>query len=331
MVRIVNLLVWILLIYLAIKIIPIYKWVFLLHVLMPMSLYVAASISADSFTIGLTFLAIAYILKLTFSENNFRKTDFIILLILGILLTLSKSIYSLVFLLFLFIPTSKFNSYKIKYGIFLAIMAVIGLVSVAWESFSKPIYAPKIANYSFMGQLDFTLQHPINYLNTILHTFIINAQPYLIEFVGTFGWLEIALPIILVIIYIIVIVIASIVDKNSLKISSKYKTVSFLIFISIAIAVATFDYLTWTPVGTNEIFGIQGRYFIPTAPLLLLLLYNKREYISIFNKKIHLKMNYTFKLLIVEIIIITLITALLLIYLYFYTNVLTGQLGYYLP
>ena len=67
--RLANLLAWVFLTYLAIKITPIYKWVFFMLALLPMTLFEAASLSADSFMLGLSFLIIAVFFKYAFDDS----------------------------------------------------------------------------------------------------------------------------------------------------------------------------------------------------------------------------------------------------------------------
>ncbi len=94
------------------------------------------------------------------------------------------------------------------------------------------------------------------------------------------------------------------IDEIKFKVSLKQKNALFMIIVTI-IAIMTFDYLTWNPVGYNSIPGVQGRYFIPIASLLLLLFYNKREHVPIF-KNVPLNMDNNYKLIIVRIVVITL-------------------------
>ncbi len=70
--RFANLLLYVLIVYSAIKLTPVHKWVFFLLALMPMTLYEAASLSADSFTIAVSFLLIALFLKFSF---YYKKTN----------------------------------------------------------------------------------------------------------------------------------------------------------------------------------------------------------------------------------------------------------------
>lgn len=69
--RIFNLLVWIILIASAIRITPVFKWMFLITALYPTSLYQGMSYSADSFSNAFSFLFFAYMFKLIFSEKIF--------------------------------------------------------------------------------------------------------------------------------------------------------------------------------------------------------------------------------------------------------------------
>ncbi|MCE7699887.1 MAG: DUF2142 domain-containing protein, partial [Methanobacterium paludis] len=123
--RLINLLIWILLIYMAIKLTPIHKWVFLLLSLMPMTLYQAASVSADSLTIALSFLVIAMFLKFSFDKHKMiiDLKDSVIILVLILVLALSKSGYFILLLLFFMIPESKFKSRKTKNLMFITIFS----------------------------------------------------------------------------------------------------------------------------------------------------------------------------------------------------------------
>jgi uncharacterized membrane protein len=91
--RIINLLIFAVIVYFAIKIVPIQKYMFLLIVLMPTTVYEATSISADSLTIALSFLLIAYILNLALVKDNILKTDTLFLFVLTSCLALTKPLY----------------------------------------------------------------------------------------------------------------------------------------------------------------------------------------------------------------------------------------------
>jgi uncharacterized membrane protein len=50
-------------------------------------------------------------------------------------------------------------------------------------------------------------------------------------------------------------------------------TVIPLTFALMAVAIAYLEYIFWTPVGYDHVSGVQGRYFIPAAPGLLILIW----------------------------------------------------------
>ncbi|HXW69434.1 MAG TPA: DUF2142 domain-containing protein, partial [Dissulfurispiraceae bacterium] len=70
--RLFNLLLWVFLIYLAIRVTPVSKWLFLLFALTPTSLFLSSSSSADAVTNGLSILFIACLLQLAFGDNRNR-------------------------------------------------------------------------------------------------------------------------------------------------------------------------------------------------------------------------------------------------------------------
>lgn len=73
--RLGNLILWLFVTYLAIRITSILKWGFLAIALMPMTLFQTTSISADSITIALSFLTIAIFLKFSLDESIKKLTQ----------------------------------------------------------------------------------------------------------------------------------------------------------------------------------------------------------------------------------------------------------------
>jgi len=47
------------------------------------------------------------------------------------------------------------------------------------------------------------------------------------------------------------------------------------IFAAVLVVVAASQYVVWTPVGAGDVRGLQGRYFLPAAPLLVLALHRR--------------------------------------------------------
>ncbi len=316
--RITNLLIWVLMVYFAMKITPVHKWVFLLLALMPMTIFEAASLSADSFNLGLSFLTIAFFFKLAFKEEkkSVENRDLMILLALLAMLSLSKVGYAILLILFFLIPSYKFSNKKImisKFFIFLTLPVVF--IAGIWNYLFKDIYIsmpPAFAAASIPGQIAFISSNPLNFLQIIGHT-IMEKEAFLVSFVGIFGWTEVPLPEIIVAIYLVALILVSMVDKSQLKINPKQKLVAFITFFAMFSLVILYEYVTFTPVGYDIIYGVQGRYFIPVAPLLFLLFYLNRDNINLLGRKINLNMPKHSNLMIIIFTIFILGISLFLI------------------
>ncbi|MEQ8170649.1 MAG: DUF2142 domain-containing protein [Candidatus Eremiobacterota bacterium] len=283
--RLFNLLAWSFLIYLAIKITPVFKWVIFLLALSPMSLFLAASLSADCMTNGLSFLFIALVLQYAFDKTkHIRYIDLLILFLLSILMSLCKQgcLFFIIFL-FLLIPAEKTGSKKKFFFIFflliLSSIITITLWSYYVRNYPEGVTRHGLKGYiSFSKQLSFICAHPSIYCQVVLHTLITNRFFYLSSFIGNLGWLDTPLPDLLIYSYFIILILVSLMDNNKdIKILLKDKLIMTAISMVNLLGILTIFYLTWTPAGGEIILGCQGRYFIPSGPLFFLLFYHDKK------------------------------------------------------
>lgn len=303
--RLACLLTWLFLTYLAIKITPVHKWSFLMLALMPTALFGASTISADSFTIGIAFLVVALFLKLSYDENKKEITikDIFILLLLLSILTLSKPFYFIVALLFFIIPLNKFRNKKNMFFSILTIFLITTLIGFIWYYYSKSLYMPENIHASIPKQLSFILSSPLRFLHIIIISLLNNIKDYINGFVGKLGW-SLLLPLWMNIVYLITLFIISFLDKKRFNIDYKQKIMILVILIIISILIFIVEYLAWTSVGQNIIIGVQGRYFLPIAPLLFLLVYNS------FNSLNKIKIGPSHEIYFCSLIILLIITFL---------------------
>lgn len=274
--RLGNLLIWLLITYLTIKITPIFKWVFLAISLMPLTLFQAASLSADSLTISLSFLTIAIFLKFSL-DNSIKKIEMkhvLILILITLLLGLTKLPYVLLFFMFFLIPARKFRDKKRMFLIFGLIALFTILLVVTWNIMVNGLYMTINPGVSAKDQLFFVLLHPFNFIQILINTlftFNLGIFPFII--VGVWGWPDMPLPYWVYIIYFFALSVIAILDKNSIKIIPIQKYIILGLFLFITLIIFLIEYVTWTSVGAPVILGIQSRYFIPILPLLFLFLY----------------------------------------------------------
>ncbi|PHR21424.1 MAG: hypothetical protein COA38_18770, partial [Fluviicola sp.] len=110
--RLMTLICWIIALFYAIRITPIFKWLFVALALLPMSVFIHSSLNADMITNAVVFLFVAFMLKQAFSEEKQSKRNFLTTALLVFLLASAKFIYAPLLLLFLLIPLKNFTDKK---------------------------------------------------------------------------------------------------------------------------------------------------------------------------------------------------------------------------
>ena len=287
--RLVNFLVWILLVYFAIKIIPVYKWLFLIIALLPMSVFEAASLSADAFTNAISFFGIAFFMKYAFADKTkigYSTIAFMALVVL--LISMSKSAYFLLALLFFLIPKDKFAT-KLAYRISAAIVlssAIIGFMASAL--FVKMVYelhepgtpfflelSETLGNVDGSRQFSFIHSHPLQYSKILLNTFWTHDPPIIQSCIGVLGWWDSIFPMYFYYLSISIYVFIALFETK-VKINIRQKLIMASIALATILGLATTQYLTWTSVGKEIIDGLHGRYFIPIVPLVFFLFSNQK-------------------------------------------------------
>lgn len=288
--RIFTLFIWILCIFYSIKIIPFYKWFFTLIALLPMSIFINMSLSADVVTNLLSFILIAYILKLAYSEQTISIRNLITTSLIAIMLVSAKLVYTPIVLLFLFIPKEKFYNRRNYYTQLIALLIISFGTALFWTKVMNNLYLPySIYNDQFRDgatlikcanmyeQMQYILNHGLYiwhvFVNSMIHTFDMYFQGY----IGTFGWLDTKLPVWFINLSYAILIIVALADKNKdIKVKLYHKLIIFASLIIIVSLILLSQHLTWDCVGGDIIATIQGRYFIPVFPLLFMLLYTVR-------------------------------------------------------
>jgi uncharacterized membrane protein len=274
-----NLLLWLLIIFLAIRITPVFKWGFLAIALMPMTLFQAASLSADGIAISLSFLTIAIFLKLALDDNIKKITQKHILIIIsiGLLLGLAKMPYIMLILLFFLIPSKKFGSRSKMFQIFGLTFLLAVLIIAFWNFMVNGLYMPLDPGISIKDQLLCILHYPVDFIQTMLNTSSQYAGELPFIVVGNWAYANSPIPNLIYYMYLFIILLVAAFDKGPFKISLKQRYIILGLFLLIAGTIFVLEYLTWTYTGAPLIHGIQGRYLIPILPLLFLTLYEKGE------------------------------------------------------
>ena len=286
--RLFNLLFALLIIYLAIKIIPYGKNILLILSLLPISIEGFSSMSPDCMTISICFLFIAYILNLLGNKDRKICTkDKIILLIMAIVISLCKIVYLPIVGLLLILQRDKYKTRKEQILTNIIIIGIPIILNLVWLYISSK-YLATYRNGETSLQLYSLFQNPIEYIKTLFYTINYKGIEYMNSMLGVeIAWEEmIKLYSIVPITFLILLAFVSITDKDIKNVFNKYqKVIIILVILAVICLIFTSLYIQWTSVDSNIIEGIQGRYFIPIMPLILLILGGSLKIYNNYNSE----------------------------------------------
>lgn len=280
--RISNLIIFSVIMYIVLKLMPFKKNIIFLIGLTPMILAQAGSLSGDAITNALSFLCIALVLNYAFGDKKkVVYKDIIILFTAFTLLALCKQVYFIFCFLFLIIPYNKFKSKKQYFVLFGCLIFVAVSAIITWSLLIKNItvFNSISTNISVKDQIKFVISHPIKYIIVLLRTIHNYWFDYLKMYIGVLGWLDTTLPVSVYRVYIFIYLLILFFEDSTI-ISYKNKIIAVSIFIISFVLVMSALYASWSPVGNDLVIGVQGRYFIPIVPLISLVIGKRNKFIK---------------------------------------------------
>ena len=288
--RIVNMIFALLVLYFAIKLMPFGKKLLLIPAMIPIAIEGFTSLSPDSMTISVAFFYIAYILHLAFGKKEqLGIKEKVILLISSIIIALCKIVYIPLVGLILIIPKEKFKNQENKNKIlnFCVIAGIAVLINLVWLAISSR-YLSTFREGDSKIQVLLALQNPILYIQNVLYTFNLNGSNYLLSLFGAdLGWGELIKLYSIVPYAFLGIYLFTAITDNELKDKFKKYQIVWISLVILAIVGLVFTslYVQWTTVGQTSIAGVQGRYFLPILPLIMLILGSVIKVKSSYNEE----------------------------------------------
>ena len=288
--RICNLLFFAFAGFLAIRKIPFGKMILFAVGLLPMTMQQVSSYSYDAVVFGLAFMFISYSLYAAFGNEDLRRSDIIILCILGAFLAPAKAVYvCLCFLVFL-IPKERFEPLKtksVKHRKAKCIAAILGSSALSFLFFNLmniiTSYVKIETNVLSYGTVpgytaSYLLSHPGRLFMIIRLTLLNNSSYYLESMLGKFlGWLILEVPSIYMYAFFGFLILAAIkIEHEPVFLTNRRKVLLAGIVGSVFALVCAAMLLSFTPMTENSVLGVQGRYFLPVLPLALLFFRNDR-------------------------------------------------------
>ncbi|MBO6158399.1 MAG: DUF2142 domain-containing protein [Firmicutes bacterium] len=276
--RFFGLLFYSLMVYLAIKITPYFKQLFMMIALMPICLELGASFSYDCTILGLSFLFIAMALRLIYGEVKATWRDFAALSIVMAWMAPVKVVYILIGGMLIFIPKGRDRKTKRNtwIGIFTVLLAgVAAILLTRLEAISTMTGAAHLdeqggLQYYTLGTI---LQDPLRFVGVVFNTFYYETDFYLEGLIGGYlGWLDIRVQTYILAGFVILIWLSLLPtrDGKSLILPVGHRLLYAFIFLCVVGAVMLALTFNFTPNEDLLIRGMQGRYFLPAFPLLAL-------------------------------------------------------------
>lgn len=258
---------------------PFGKVFLLIAAILPMTMQQVVSYNYDSVLIGICFLTIAYLLNLICTKRMVKWWDWLIMGGMAIAIASIKLVYLPVFCLALAIPREKFGGTKKKIigGAWIVFICIGTLLVTRLATISSYTIAAGTTTSGAVEKMTipYCLDHLWITIQMVYRTFEREFTHYLPEMIASpLGWLEVEIPDILVLGFVLVLLL-SVVNFQDTGRRIQYGVQLNAIFVAlVVIALIMVATLSWTPVSSGVIVGIQGRYFLPVLPLAVLMLEN---------------------------------------------------------
>lgn len=264
------------------------QWLALTVAVLPIALFQAGTVTADTVTNALALLVSALVVKGLFLGERLSKPETVAALATTVLLPVCKPTYVLIAMLTVLIPARRFgfgDGERVAVWQRVLPWAAAGLGAVSFAGWMK-IAAPTGDGMSLMrpekqwgtvrpgDQLHGILSDPFHFVRVFGDSIARRDQHWFTQFFGELGFSYVEVPA-------LTILAALLAFGMSLGVAERFSPAgadrkrTWLVLLTIAASVAMIYvtlYMSFTPVGYFIIDGVQGRYFVPLAVLGLAVL-----------------------------------------------------------
>lgn len=268
----------------AVKGLPFGKEIMLGVALLPMTLHLTASFSYDAMILAMSFLLTSVTFRLAFGVGDVRKRDVALLAAIMGILGPCKMIYGVLMGFCLLIPIKKFGGVKKWLLSAAAVAAVYGLAMILVNSRIIAGYAGETEAYVGWAEeagysLGWVIHNPVGTLRLLYNTVLMRGEFFHLTMMGNWmGNLDPVLDVPYLLIWAMTFVLFFLSMKKPGEetdyVSGKQKIWTAFLCLGCAGAAMLSMLIAWTPMSSRWIMGVQGRYFLPFLPALLMVLKN---------------------------------------------------------
>ena len=275
--RMANLLVWLLLVYSTLRLMPFLRDSLTLLALLPASLVIAASANADVVTNGLCWWLVAAFLN-TVVEQKPRSALFYLKQGAAFLAACINKLIVVPIVILRFLPKTSARAS--------GLLTITGLAgALCWGSLAGKWFIPYDAyNPAFRDaqtlnegvdparQMAFVRDNPIYFIQTAATSLVRSLPSTAAHFTGKFGWEKNYLgPVWLALLWL---ALAAVLFSEQYRAGQRLRWLAASAVFLFTGMFAFTMYAIWCPVGAGEVTNFQGRYFVPVAPLVALAVAN---------------------------------------------------------
>jgi uncharacterized membrane protein len=249
-------------------------WLYSL-LLLPMSVALFAEVSQDGLLIACASLATALFVKAKWHARPLSLPEGVVGAVCIALLGMGKAPYAVLSFL---IPLMPMQRPLWRWPLAAASAAVaIGWtvwMLIAVQAPTSRTVGPGETAPDLTMQLSYLFGHPVAILSIAWNTATGQAYDLFIEFVGVLGWIDTQLPLSYYAASALVLALSAFLVASGFRRPQhlRFRILVLLVVLASAALVAGALYVSWTAIGLDHVEGLQGRYFLPLAPFLLLIL-----------------------------------------------------------
>lgn len=253
------------------------QWLVFTVATLPIALFQAGTVTADTLTNALAILVSALLVKALFLGERLPVSQTAALLAATIALPLSKPAYVLIALLIVVIPADRLGFTGRLRIVPWVVAATGGALFLAWTKLASAtgegmgLMRPPHQWHSVRPgeQLKGVLTDPLEFVHTFGESIALRDHRWFNQFFGELGFAYVDVPAISMLACLIAFAVSfGIADRFSAVTATFRRTliVALTVLASVAMIYVTL-FMSFTPVGFYIIDGVQGRYFVPLAIL----------------------------------------------------------------
>ncbi len=284
--RLFNMIQYVIMEYIAIRIIPHNRELMLMLSILPMVLKQCSGMSYDAVVNGLSFIFISYILKIINDDKGILKHNAVICALILIVLAPVKVVYIILAILLLAVSKKYILRLVLPLGAVGTVFLMLKwntIVSIANSSTGEPWWTGGLESHTF----SFLYEHPLRYIRALIYSIEMDGLTYIKDMAGIgLATGSVVIPDYLALGLIILVILCALTGENPFREERWQKTIFIITSVIGVVSIFTLYLFNCTVYGQPRIMGAQGRYFIPFMVLPLFCIGGKRINIDIDRSKL---------------------------------------------